>query len=360
MQSIYIHTPFCVSRCKYCDFFSTTCLDRRHEYVDAVLAEWEQRKLSSPDNPIQTLYMGGGTPSLLEISDIQRLISAIATKDTVEITLEANPGDLSPDKLRALRAIGINRLSIGIQSFRNPLLRLIGRRHTARQARLAVQWAQQAGFDNISIDLIYALPGQNMMQWAMDVKKAVRLHVRHISCYCLTYEDGTEMHRLLHNGAFRATSEHQQNRMYRYLCRVLERNGYEHYEVSNFALPGYRSRHNSTYWNDTPYIGLGAGAHSYDGQIRSWNPNDLEAYISGINSHSLQRESETLTGEQKHMEQIMLGLRTCEGIPASLVENRLPKVQDYIRRGLLQQKGDRLAATQQGLYILNRIIDDLI
>ncbi|MCQ2348243.1 MAG: radical SAM family heme chaperone HemW [Paludibacteraceae bacterium] len=356
MQSIYIHIPFCQTRCKYCDFFSTTELEKRHDYVDTLLTEWA----SYPHQTSQTLYLGGGTPSMLEVADIQRLVQAIATADTQEITMEANPGDLTLDKLIALRQAGINRLSIGIQSFHNPLLRFIGRRHTAKQARQVVLWAQKAGFDNISIDLMYALPRQNMLQWAMDIKKALRLGVQHISCYCLTYEEGTPLCNMLKNGEFRAASENLQNRMYRYLCKVLARHGYEHYEVSNFALPGYRSRHNSNYWNDTPYIGLGAGAHSYDGQTRSWNPSDLSEYMDGVKNGTLVRESEQLTDEQKHMERIMLGLRTMEGIDCQDVASKRDKVNQYIQQGLLRQDGQRIIATIDGLNLLNCIIENLI
>lgn len=356
MQSIYVHIPFCKSRCRYCDFFSTTQLDRRKEYVDAVLAEWA----SYPHHTPNTLYLGGGTPSMLDVEDIKRIIDAIATKDTTEITMEANPGDLTLDKLVALRQAGVNRLSIGVQTFRTPLLRLIGRRHTGREARQAIRWAQKAGFNNISIDLMYALPRQTMVQWSMDVRKAVRMGVQHISCYCLTYEEGTPMCESLKKGEFRAATERLQNRMYQFLCKVLKRQGYEHYEVSNFALPGYRSRHNSNYWNDTPYIGLGAGAHSYDGNKRWWNPCDLDIYMQGIKNNNLQRETEELTDEQHHIERVMLGLRTIEGIEEQEVSYAAAKVNDYISRGLLMRQGSRLVATQEGLNILNRIIEDLL
>jgi len=360
MRSIYIHIPFCKSRCKYCDFFSTTLLEKRKAYVDAVIKEWQMRKVDD----IETIYLGGGTPSLLDIDDIHRIIDALqpatCNLQPIEITMEANPGDLSLEKLKALRAIGINRLSIGIQSFRNPLLRLIGRRHNARQARQAVRWAKQAGFDNISIDLMYGLPTQTMLQWSLDVRCAVRLGVQHISCYCLSYEQGTPLTQMLEKGEIRPASERLQNRMYRFLCRVLKRNGFEHYEVSNFALPGFRSRHNSNYWNNTPYIGLGAGAHSYDGTTRSWNPNDVEAYMAGITSGTLMREQETLTPEQQHIEAVMLALRTQEGVETCLVKDRIDQVIQYIQTGDLREQDGRLIATQQGLNILNRIIEDLI
>lgn len=359
MLGVYIHIPFCQSRCRYCDFFSTTQLESRNAYVDAVIKEWQARA-NEVEGDIRTLYIGGGTPSMLDVADIQRLVAAIATPETVEITMEANPGDLTLDKLQALRAAGINRLSIGIQTFRNPLLRRIGRRHTARQARLAVKWAQQAGFNNISIDLMFGLPRQNLIQWEMDVRAALRLGVQHISCYCLSYEQGTPLTKMVERGEITPTSERLQNRMYNFLCKVTKRQGWDHYEVSNFALPGYRSQHNSSYWNHTPYIGLGAGAHSFDGKVRSWNPNDLKAYMTGIQTNTLQRESETLTQEQRHIEQVMLQLRTVEGIDEALVSNRMDKVNDYVHRGLLRRKKNKLIATQEGLNILNRIIEDLI
>jgi len=361
MKGIYIHIPFCKSRCKYCDFFSTTLLEKRKEYVDAVIQEWQQRRVDD----IATIYLGGGTPSLLYVAELDRLLKEFRSQtaslsEVREITLEANPGDLSLEKLKVLRDIGINRLSIGIQSFRNPLLRLMGRRHNARQARQAVRWAKQAGFDNISIDLIYGLPTQTMLQWSLDVRCAIRLGVQHVSCYCLSYEEGTPLTQMLEKGKIRPASERLQNRMYQFLCRVMERNGYEHYEVSNFALPGYRSRHNSNYWNNTPYIGLGAGAHSYDGHIRSWNPSDVDAYIAGITSGTLKREEEQLTPEQQHIEAVMLALRTKEGVDVTLVKDKTDKVAQYVRQGLLREQGGRLIATKKGLNILNHIIEDLL
>jgi len=356
MHSIYIHIPFCKSRCHYCDFFSTTDLEKRSAYIDALIQEWHQREV----HDIATIYLGGGTPSMLTTEDITKLLSAFHFSPSTEITMEANPGDLSLDKLKVIRAAGVNRLSIGIQSFRNPLLRLIGRRHTARQARQAVRWAEQVGFTNISIDLMYGLPRQNMLQWNMDIRQAIRLGVQHISCYCLSYEEGTTLSMLLAQGKIRAASERLQNRMYNLLCRVLERSGFEHYEVSNFALPGYRSQHNSNYWNGTPYIGLGAGAHSFDGTIRSWNPSDLGTYMTGINQGTLIREQEVLTPEQKHIEAVMLGLRTKEGVETSLVKDKIDKVAQYVQQGMLREQNGRLITTQSGLNILNRIIEDLI
>lgn len=375
MAGIYIHIPFCKTRCKYCDFFSTTHLEKRSQYVEALLAEMKDRVAiahseasNSPQDvqyPISTIYIGGGTPSTLEVEQLRRLgeeairLSGDEAKgERREITLEANPGDITLEKATAWRAIGINRLSMGIQSFDDDLLRLIGRRHTAEQARKAVAIAQAAGFDNISIDLMYALPSQTMEQWQRDVAEALQLGVQHISTYGLIYEEGTVLTALLERGHITPVDEDTEIQMYDYLVEQLTANGFEHYEVSNFALPNRRSKHNSNYWNNTPYIGLGAGAHSYDGTVRSWNISDVDAYIEQAMAHHLQPEQEILTEEQRHTERVMLGLRTNQGISSCEID--LSKAMPYIEQGLLTQKGERIMATTKGYHILNRIIEDLL
>ena len=375
MAGIYIHIPFCKTRCKYCDFFSTTHLEKRSQYVEALLAEMKDRVAiahseasNSPQGvqyPISTIYIGGGTPSTLEMEQLRRLgEEAIrlagdeAKGERREITLEANPGDITLEKATAWRAIGINRLSMGIQSFDDDLLRLIGRRHTAEQARKAVAIAQAAGFDNISIDLMYALPSQTVEQWQRDVAEALQLGVQHISTYGLIYEEGTVLTALLERGHITPVDEDTEIQMYDYLVEQLTANGFEHYEVSNFALPNRRSKHNSNYWNNTPYIGLGAGAHSYDGTVRSWNISDVDAYIEQAMAHHLQPEQEILTEEQRHTERVMLGLRTNQGISSCEID--LSKAMPYIEQGLLTQKGERIMATTKGYHILNRIIEDLL
>ena len=377
MAGVYVHIPFCKSRCKYCDFYSTTLLGRRGEYVVAVMEEWTMGKAQGAmGNDIETIYIGGGTPSLLDVEDLQRLLEVLPVENAKEITIEANPGDITREKARAWRAMGVNRLSIGIQSFNNDMLRLIGRRHTAAQAREAVRIARDEGFENISVDLMYGLPwgikneelrikngklreANNAVELLRnDVEELLQLDVEHISTYCLSYEEGTVMTQMLERGEIEEVDEDTENLMFDYIVARLTQAGYEHYEVSNFARPGRRSRHNSNYWNDTPYIGLGAGAHSYDGVHRYWNPSDIDLYIRGALAHDLQREQETLTDEQRHTERVMLGLRTSEGIAFSDVDET--KALPYLRRGLLQQKGDRLAATTKGYHILNRIIEDLI
>ena len=361
MAGIYIHIPFCKSRCKYCDFFSTTHLQKQAQYVEAVLAEWQMRQHQLSE-PIHTIYIGGGTPSTLDTIALARILQAILStcpdSRPHEITIEANPGDITLEKAQAWRAMGINRLSMGVQSFHDHLLQLIGRRHNANQAIQAVQLAQAAGFDNISIDLMYALPDQTMQMWQQDVQQALSLGVQHISSYGLIYEEGTVLTTLLEHGQIEAVDEDTEMRMYDYLVEELTANGYAHYEVSNFALQNRHSRHNSNYWNDTPYIGLGAGAHSYDGQQRQWNISDLDIYIERAWAHDLQPEIETLTPEQKHTERIMLGLRTCQGVPKDMIN--ISKALPYLQQGLLRENGNNILATTQGYHILNRIIEDLI
>lgn len=359
MAGVYVHIPFCKKRCLYCDFFSTTLLGRRKEYIEALLKEIEQRRNETTD-VIKTIYLGGGTPSTLEAGDIRRILGTIGISDVEEITMELNPGDANSSYLHEMRAAGINRLSIGIQSFQDELLQLIGRRHNATQAREAIHMAQEAGFENISIDLMYALPTQTMEQWQANVEQALHFGVQHISTYGLIYEEGTVLTDRVVSRELEAIDEEDENAMYDDLCERLKQAGYIHYEVSNFALPGRESKHNSSYWDGTPYIGIGAGAHSYIGNIRSWNPTDLDAYISGIQSGTLQRESETLTDTDIYNERIMLELRTNRGINGALSGLSRGIVEAYMRDGFLIQHEGRIVATQKGLHILNRIIEDLM
>ena len=356
MAGLYIHIPFCKKRCLYCDFFSTTLLERRKEYVEALLKEIQARKDEAGES-IRTVYLGGGTPSTMEAEDIQRLLEAVGIQEAEEVTMELNSGDATPDYLIQIREAGINRLSIGIQSFQDDLLQLIGRRHNAAQAIEAVKMVQEAGFDNVSIDLMYALPTQTMEQWKADIETAIRLGIQHISCYGLMYEEGTVLTRRMETGQLEAIDEDTENAMYDYLCKRLKEAGFMHYEVSNFALPGYEAKHNSHYWDGTPYVGVGAGAHSYVGHVRSWNVSDVEAYIGG----TAKRGQEILTDKDIYNERIMLGLRTSRGISDAIPVQFRSIIDSYIEKGLLRETDDhRIVATQQGIHLLNRIIEDLM
>ena len=321
--------------------------------MKAVINEWHERQDYLQGEAIQTIYLGGGTPSVLEIEDLRLLLEALPTRTAQEITMEANPGDLNEDKLRAIRALGVNRLSIGIQCFDDELLKRIGRRHNSQQAIEAVQMAQRVGFDNISIDLIYGLPEQTLEHWKKQVTTALRLGVQHISTYCLMIEPSTTLGQQFDAGIIKQVDEDTENSMYDYICKAAKAKGYNHYEISNFALNGCESQHNSSYWNGTPYIGLGAGAHSYNGHSRQWNISDLEQYLS-----TRPFEVEKLSETDLYNEQIMLSLRTAKGLKTDVVEEQ--KIRPWIERGFIIQEHDAYVATQKGQHILNTIIEDLM
>ena len=297
---------------------------------------------------------------------MEKLRKCYVFDEDAEITTEANPSDIDEEKLRGWRDLGINRLSIGIQSFQDAQLKQIGRRHNAEQAKKAVRLAREVGFRNISIDLMYGLPGETLVAWKEDVEEALKLDVEHVSAYCLSYEEGTQLTRALMQKEIEEVDEETENAMYDYLVERLGRAGIERYEVSNFAKRGMESQHNSSYWNGTPYLGLGAGAHSYDGKSRQWNVSDLERYIRGVENEEAYFERETLSEEDKYNETVMLSLRTREGLKLSMVQRGMQESTErvllsYIENGKLRvENGDRLVATQEGIHILNRIIEDLM
>lgn len=331
--------------------------------MDALLQEITARK-NEVNEPIRTIYIGGGTPSQLDSIDIFRILRTIGTDDAEEVTMEVNPADVTEKYLREVRQSGVNRLSIGVQSFKDTLLQTIGRRHNGIQALNAVHMAQAAGFDNISIDLMYALPGQTKILWTSDIELALKLGVQHISCYGLMYEDGTQMTKMRESGQLTPIDEDTENEMYDLLCKRLKKAGFVHYEVSNFALPGFEAKHNSNYWNHTPYLGVGAGAHSLIGNVRSWNTKHLEKYIRGINKHTLKPQSERLSEKDLYNERVMLGLRTNKGIEINTpaISQKWAEVGPaLIREQLVELTDDnRIIATQQGLHVLNRIIEELM
>lgn len=375
MAGVYVHIPFCASRCSYCDFFSSLRLDEvGHDYVEALIAEARLRKAELNGKPVKTLYMGGGTPSQLPLPLLARLIDGLkATLDlnaVQEFTLEANPDDVTPEWCAAVRALGVNRVSMGVQSFQDAVLRLVGRRHTARQAIDAVASLRHAGIDNISIDLIYGLPGQTLETWAESVRQAVDLRPQHISAYGLTYEPGTRLWQQRECGEVVEASEDQYLDMYRILVGLLQVAGYEHYEISNFALPGYRSRHNSSYWNETPYLGLGAAAHSYDGTMRRSNPADLCGYIRRITSGQPACQVEDLAWWERYDERVMLGLRTADGVDAHRLRSDfgdkawahfVSEARRHIDAGNMICTDDgRYILTSEGIVLSDSVMRDLM
>ena len=375
MAGIYVHIPFCASRCAYCDFFSTLKLEQAGtHYVEALIAEARLRRDELRGEAIRTLYLGGGTPSQLPLPLLEHLVEGLrSTFDLTaveEFTVEANPDDVTPQWCAALPALGVNRVSMGVQSFEDDILQAIGRRHTAQQAVDAVSRLRAAGIHNISIDLIYGLPGQTVASWTQSVRQAVVLEPQHISAYGLTYEEGTRLWLQRERGEVIEVPEDQCLEMYCILVDELQTAGYEHYEISNFALPGYYSRHNSSYWNDTPYLGLGAAAHSYDGTVRRYNPNDLKGYIDKIMAGETAYQQEELTRWERYDERVMLGLRTARGVDADRLRadfgdeawrHFTKEARPHITAGNLRVTDDRrYILTRNGIMLSDAIIRDLM
>lgn len=379
MSCIYIHIPFCKSRCIYCNFFSTTSLSMRDAYIDAVCKELELRRNYLKGEPIETIYFGGGTPSLLTPGQISQVLSTIYNIYNVhakEITIECNPDDLCPasgeqshTSCSELRSLGINRISIGIQTFHDELLSILQRRHTSAQAIEAVRSAQAAGFDNISIDLMFGLPGQSLDNLKSDVDRALSLGIQHLSIYSLQYEEGTRLTQMLKKKVIAESDENLSRTMYEYILDATSRAGFKHYEISNFALPGYESRHNSSYWQSIPYLGIGAGAHSFNIHSRQFNSESLQAYIDGVQKNHIHYEIEQLTETDKYNEHVFTALRTCDGLRLQDIEQLFGKAkkdyclrmaQKHITLGTLVFKDDTLILSRQGLFISNDIMSDLM
>lgn len=371
---IYIHIPFCQTRCGYCDFYSQTHLERQEEYLQALMQELASRRTEYIGHRVNTLYIGGGTPSLLPIEWLAQLMGSlqqhIDLSEAVEITIEANPSDLSERYLQQLLQLGIKRLSIGIQSFADSDLSLIGRRHNGKQAIEAVERAQQAGYDNISIDLIYGLPNQSLDSWQRNLEIALSLATTHISAYHLTYEPGTRFYQLLDRGLLEPCSEEHSLLLFNHLIETLTSNGYEQYEISNFAKDQHYSIHNSSYWMGTPYIGLGPAAHSYIAQTRRSNISDIERYIEAINRGDTYYETEFLGPLEQYNDYIITRIRTQWGISLTeieqlfsheLADKAATAIDGYIQRGVLERNQvGNYRLTRQGIMISDTIMEGLI
>lgn len=375
MAGIYLHIPFCASRCVYCDFYSTTQVELRERYVDALCQEISMRHDYLKGEPVSTVYLGGGTPSQLTIPQLKHIFTTIdqtyGLQSCEEITLEANPDDLNPTYVHDLRHhLPINRLSIGIQTFHQPTLTLLHRRHTARQAIDAVQTCRSVGFGNISIDLIYGLPGESEQQWDRDLQQALALEAEHISAYHLTYEPGTALYRMLTRGEVHETDEDLSLQLFALLIDTLTAAGYTHYEISNFCQPNQHSRHNSAYWQGIAYLGCGPSAHSYDRTSREWNVSDLNAYLRGMSNGHRLYEREVLDLRTRYNEYVMTSLRTARGLDLTTIRQTFgPKLHSYCQRlatpyilsGHLHLiDNDRLCLTQEGIFLSDRIISDLM
>ncbi|MXX12984.1 MAG: radical SAM family heme chaperone HemW [Gemmatimonadetes bacterium] len=362
---LYIHIPFCHSRCPYCDF--AFVVGKNHmakRYTDAVIVEMQNRMQTLRTPPVfNTLYFGGGTPSAIPPGQLNRITTNAksAVAPDAEITAEANPNDRK--HFEKLYEHGINRLSLGVQAFTDRALKALGRFHTASDAIVAFQAARDVGFKNISVDLMYGAPGQTPEEWATSIQRAIELCPEHISVYGLTIEPQTNFARRFQKGKLDVPPETDQAEMYMYAIDQLEAAGYTHYEISNFAQPGFASRHNLNYWHDRPYLGVGLSAHSYLDNRRSWNVRGITTYIQRIEAtgYALERE-EQLTPTQHIMERVMLGLRQRRGLCADFLSH--PKIhKQYIamaNQHLLEQIDNRIRLTRQGLLFADLVCTELV
>lgn len=367
MAGIYIHIPFCKSRCIYCGFYSTTRPDLQQSFVDALCREWKLRQDYIDLSRVRTIYIGGGTPSLLTSAQLHQLFEAL--HDVVplcdEITMECNPDDVTMEFAEMLSHLPVNRVSMGAQAFCDSRLRFLRRRHLSAQIPVAVDRLRCVGIGNISIDLMFGFPNETMEEWTNDIDAALALRVEHLSAYSLMYEEGTPLCRMLENGEVAEVDEELSRRMYYELVDRLTEAGFEHYEISNFARPGFRSRHNSSYWDQTPYLGLGASAHSFDGRSRGWNVDDVESYIGTIQQGHLPLEREELNDDTRYNEMVMTALRTCEGINLVDLSNQqrhycLSQADKYLADGLLVKEKGRLRLTRSGLFVSDMVMSDLM
>lgn len=376
MASLYIHVPFCRSRCAYCDFFSTTSpASLQGRYAAAVVQEMAARRAEAAawgGGALATVYFGGGTPSLLPPGDIAAMLTAaqrlFGVERGAEITLEANPDDVTPQRAAAWRSAGVNRVSLGAQSFDDAVLRRIGRRHTAQQVGQAVATLRAAGIENLSVDLIYGLPLQNLAVWRADVRAALALPVQHLSAYALTVESATPLGRDRAAGRFAEASDEAFAEYYDTLVEQVKVAGFDHYEISNFARPGHAARHNSAYWSGAPYLGLGPGAHSYDGHAaRRANHPDLAAYL--LSPAAPPHSVEQLSPDEQHNDYVFTALRTRRGLSLPALAARFGEAarrevqrtaQRHIARGLMQQAGERISLSERGVLISNDILSDFM
>lgn len=369
MAGLYIHIPFCKSRCVYCGFYSTTLASAlADDYVSALCRELEIRKDYLCEQ-WRTIYIGGGTPSQLGNEQLARLFDHIDTSNAEEVTMECNPDDVTPEYADSISHLPVNRVSMGAQTFNDRRLKFLHRRHKAADVLSAIDNLRRVGVDNISIDLMYGFPDETLDDWRSDICTALSLGVEHISAYSLMYEEGTPLYNMLLSGKVKEVDEEVSRAMFYELSDRLKGAGYEHYEISNFAKQGYRSRHNSSYWRQVPYMGIGAAAHSFDGGSRQWNISDVNRYIASVNRGVIPCEREELDADTSYNDTVMLSLRTCEGIDLETLGkaygNRrlrycMEQAANYIANGLLVHAEGRLRLSRKGLFVSDMVMSDLM
>jgi len=374
MAGIYIHIPFCKTRCIYCDFFTQTDPAEKKAYTDAVCKELETRKTYLGGEVINTIYFGGGTPSQLESIDLKKILKEINRIYTVvhnaEITIEANPDDIGKDFIDSIYLLGFNRISIGVQSFIDAELSFLGRRHNAEKAIAAVQLCKKAGFENISIDLMYGLPTQTIRTWEETLDRSLTLDIQHISSYHLIYEKGTELYKKLKKGLIKSKDDDESVAMYLLMNDKLKKAGFEHYEISNFVRNGLFSKHNSSYWTGDSYLGVGAAAHSYNGSERSWNVASIKDYIKGVSEENgIYSEREILSDKEKYNDFVLTRMRTMWGAKPQDISDLfgskyynyfLKNAEKHINSGNIVGKNDHLIIPEKAMILSDGIISDLI
>ena len=373
MAGIYIHIPFCKRRCIYCDFFSTTQSEKKSAYVRALCRELGMRHDYVEGEEIETIYLGGGTPSQLTEEELKAIFASIyhiyEVKEDAEITLEANPDDLTPEYVAMLRQLPINRISMGIQTFQEETLKLLHRRHTAVQAIEAFRRCREAGFRNISIDLMYGLPGETLETWMQDLRQAINLRPEHISAYHLIYEEDTALWKLREQHQVEEADEDLSVSLFETLIDRLTEAGYQHYEISNFCLSGMHSRHNSSYWTGKKYLGCGPSAHSFNGVSRQWNVASLEGYIKGVEEGELDYEVEELDLYTRYNDYVLTSIRTCWGMSLSKLRSEFgEELYRYCMRmakphedqGVLENREGVLRLTRKGIFVSDGIMSDLM
>jgi oxygen-independent coproporphyrinogen-3 oxidase len=373
MAGIYIHIPFCKKLCFYCDFYHVISSDDNHAFVDALLKESLMRQDYLGTETVSTIYFGGGTPSVFSIKELGTILDQIyklfRVEEKCEITIELNPDDVSPGYLEGLKNLNINRISLGIQSWRDSDLKMLNRRHSSAQAAMALKETVKKGFENITIDLIYGIPGMSTKDWASNLDFSFSFDIKHLSAYHLTFEPGTVFGKMLEKGLISEIDEEESAAQFSMLIEKTESEGYIHYEISNFGKPGYFSIHNSNYWKQVIYLGLGPSAHSFNGYSRQWNIRDLKGYIKSVNAGKKVYESEELDTKARFNEYIMTSLRTMWGIDLDYVEKIFEKEgYDYVvnlsakfkEYGLMKQDKKTLVLTNQGKMISDNIISEFM
>lgn len=373
MAGIYIHIPFCKTLCSYCDFYHIISQTDYKDFIDAIIKESALRREYLGNETISTIYLGGGTPSVLSVNEIQTILENIKKLYTVEenceITIEMNPDDVAKDYLQALKGTNVNRVSLGIQSWRDADLKLLNRRHNAAQAVNALEETIKAGFQNVTIDLIYGIPGLTSQEWSSNLDFSFAFDIKHLSAYHLTIEPGTIFGKMKEKKVLSEIDEEESNTQFHLLIEKAESAGFVHYEISSFGKPGYFSVHNSNYWKQVNYIGLGPSAHSFNGYSRQWNVRDLRKYIKAVNSGSPFFEREELDKKTRFNEYIMTSLRTMWGIDLEYVERTFDKEgYDYIVNlagklidyGMMKPDKKTLVLTNQGKMISDNIISELM